>query len=238
MYFDQSAYDVRCEWGPAGLRACLAGADVVVIVDVLSFCTCVDVAVGRGAVIFPFASRDDSAEDFARSQDALLASRQRGVGYSLSPASLQAIPAGTRLVVPSPNGATLSLATGPTATLAGCLRNAAAVARAASGIGRRVTVIPAGERWPDGGVRFALEDWLGAGAIIAGLPGSRSPEAAAAADAFCTAENALPEMLAACSSGRELIERGHGEDVRLAAALNVSGAAPRLVAGAYVASEA
>jgi 2-phosphosulfolactate phosphatase len=233
MYFDQAAYDVRCQWGRAGLEACLLGSDVVVIVDVLSFSTSVDVAVGRGGTILPYDRRDDSAADFARAQGALLANRRRGQGYSLSPASLVTLPAGSRLVLPSPNGAALSLATGQMPTLAGCLRNAEAVAQAASALGRRVSVIAAGEQWPQGGLRFALEDWLGAGAVIHGLPGSRSPEAAAAETAFRHAKDDLLNILGACGSGRELIEQGHGEDVRLEAALAVSTVAPRLVQGAY-----
>jgi 2-phosphosulfolactate phosphatase len=40
-------------------------------------------------------------------------------------------------------------------------------------------------------------------------------------------------VLAGCSSGRELIERGHPDDVDLAAALNASQSAPQLRDGAY-----
>jgi 2-phosphosulfolactate phosphatase len=223
---------VVCEWGLAGLQACLARSDAVVVVDVLSFCTSVDIAVSRGSAILPYAWRDDRAAAFAQEQGALLAGR-RDVGFSLSPASLQALPHGSRLVLPSPNGATLSLATGVTPTFAGCLRNARAVARAAAALGKRVTVIAAGEQWRGGGLRFALEDWLGAGAVIHGLPGSRSAEAAAAEAAFLHGRDQLLDIMVACESGRELIERGFSEDVRLAAALGVSGFAPRLTDGAY-----
>ncbi len=45
-YFDQSGFDVRCEWGLDGL-AHVASAEVVIIVDVLSFTTTVEVAVSR-----------------------------------------------------------------------------------------------------------------------------------------------------------------------------------------------
>jgi 2-phosphosulfolactate phosphatase len=223
---------VRCEWGLAGLEARLAGTDALIVVDVLSFCTSVDIAVARGGMILPYRWRDERAAAFAQAHGALLGGR-RDAGFSLSPASLQSLPAGSRLVLPSPNGATLSLATQGVPTFAGCLRNAAAIARAASAVGPRVTVIAAGEQWRGGGLRFALEDWLGAGAVIHGLPGSRSAEAAAAESAFLNARNDLLEVLLACESGGELIERGFTDDVRLAAMLDVSEAAPRLIDGAY-----
>jgi 2-phosphosulfolactate phosphatase len=235
--FGQPEYAVRCEWGAGGLAACGPGSAAVIIVDVLSFSTAVDVAVGRGARVFPYAFRDASASEFAQAHGALLASPDRHGGFSLSPASLQTLPAGTALVLPSPNGAMLSTLTGPVPTYAACLRNAAAVAQAAAQHGAPITVVAAGERWPDRGLRVALEDWLGAGAVVSALPGPRSPEAALAEAAFQQARADVLSVLLACGSGRELIARGCREDVLLAAALNVSTAVPRLVAGAYQAAE-
>ncbi|HEY1014107.1 MAG TPA: 2-phosphosulfolactate phosphatase, partial [Herpetosiphonaceae bacterium] len=165
---------------------------------------------------------------------ALLASRDRTAGgFSLSPATLEAIEADTRLVLPSPNGATLSLAAGAIPTFAGCLRNAAAVAGAAQAAGKRISVIAAGERWTDGGLRPAIEDLLGAGAIIANLRGARSPEAELARQAFGGARDGLADILRQCSSGKELIERGCARDVELAAQLDSSRVAPFFREGAY-----
>src|SRR5215212_480789 len=154
-FFDQHDYTIRCEWGADGIIALGPTSNVIIVVDILSFSTCVDVVVSNAAHLYPYRWKDESAAHFATSIQAVLA-HPRGTnssGYSLSPASLQYIPAGTRLVVPSPNGATLSHATGTPPTLAGCLRNARAVANAAQQIGGQISIIAAGERWPDGSLR-------------------------------------------------------------------------------------
>jgi 2-phosphosulfolactate phosphatase len=235
MYFDQRHFAVRCEWGANGIATLAPESDVIVIVDVLSFSTCVDVALGNGALVYPYPWKDASAAQFAASIPAILAqSRDSDPGsYSLSPLSLRVIPPGTRLVLPSPNGATLSHASGTTPTIAGCLRNARAVAEKAQTIGRQVSVIPAGERWPDGSLRPALEDWIGAGAIIAYLTGARSAEADLAYRAFLQVQSDLMWYLKQCSSGRELLERGFAQDIDIAAELNVSDCVPLLVEGVY-----
>ena len=207
---------------------------MVVIVDVLSFTTCVDIATANGAAVFPYRFRDDSAGDYARARNALLAG-PRGAAdgtYSLSPAGLLALPAGVRLVLPSPNGSTLSLATGATPTLAGCLRNSRAVAARAARIGRRIAVIPCGERWPDDSLRPAVEDQLGAGAIISHLAGSKSPEANAAQALFESCRTDLARIVAQCASGQELIRRGFRADIEHAARLDCSDSAP-LLRGEY-----
>jgi 2-phosphosulfolactate phosphatase len=234
-WYAQTEYNIRCEWGLHGVRTLAPISDVVVIVDVLSFTTSVSVAVERGAFIYPYAGPREDVAAFAAARNAEVAGhRDSGTGYSLSPHSLVHIPAGTRLVLPSPNGSTLSTSTGDTPTLAGCLRNARAVADAAQQLGRRIAIIPAGERWrTDGSLRPCFEDLVGAGSIISGLSGPRSPEALAAEAAFVHAEAHLLRLLRGCGSGRELIERGTPADVDLAAALNASDCAPLLQDGAY-----
>jgi 2-phosphosulfolactate phosphatase len=228
MTFDQAEFQVRCEWGLEGLRALAPAADVVVIVDVLSFTTAVEIATSRGAFIFPYRFKDAAATAYARSVDAELASSDRGSGYSLSPASLRKLNPGSRLVLPSPNGSELSFAADNAAVFAACLRNAAATACAAARAGKCIAVIPAGERWPTGALRPSFEDMLGAGAVIDALPGTRSPEAEQAASAFHRFRHQLAPALRACSSGKELIERGFAPDVEIAAELNVSTTVARL----------
>lgn len=237
MFYDQAIYNIRCEWGAAGIAGLAPLADVVIIVDVLSFSTCIDVAVGRGAEVYPFASGGEALDDYATQIGAIVASHNRGdTGrYTLSPASLAPIPPGTRLVLPSPNGSTLSLATGGKVTFAGCLRNARAVAHAALSHGSSILVVPAGERWRDGTLRPAIEDLIGAGAIISYLSQHypASAEALVALNAFESSRDQLHQTLTNCSSGRELVERGFPQDVALAADLNCSDCAPHLSAGAY-----
>ena len=111
----------------------------------------------------------------------------------------------------------------PAAIVAGSLTNATAVARWAlerqGGKGDRffVAVIAAGETRDDGTIRFALEDLLGAGAIIDALADNGidycSPEAAAASAAFTGLRNATGHLVGASGSGRELAELGRRSEV-------------------------
>ncbi len=236
MFFDQQEFDIRCEWGERGVATLAPISDIVIIVDVLSFSTSVDIAVHQGVIVFPYRWKDDRAVEFAVSVNAELADPKRTNGrYSLSPQSLMHIQPGTRIVLPSPNGTTLALAANPTSVLTGCLRNAQAVALAAKKYGSKIGVIPAGERWQDDlSLRPSFEDLIGAGAIISCLSGRLSPEADSAAAAFREVKPKLGECLHQCSSGKELIELGFAKDVGLAAELNVSDCAPVLSGEAYV----
>ena len=229
---------VLSEWGLAGVEALRDRVAVFVIVDVLSFSTAVDVAVSKGAAVYPFAHGDeDGARAAADRVGAVLARPRRtpGEGFSLSPVSLMAVSAGTKLMLPSPNGSRLSLAGGGTPIMAGCLRNAAAVARAAREMAGNGTVgvVPAGERWPDGSLRPAIEDLLGAGAIIHHLGLPCSPEAQVARDAFRSAGPDLPRLIQASISGCELVERGFHRDVEIAVETEVSVCVPLLIGDAY-----
>lgn len=233
--FNQSEFDIRCEWGRHGIEQLASISDAVIIVDVLSFSTCVDIAVGRGALVYPFPFKDCRLIDYARRHKAIAASPERSEhGLSLSPVSLMQIECGAHIVLPSPNGSQLSLSVPNALVLAGCLRNADAVAAWVTSHCATVAVIAAGERWPDGSFRPAAEDLIGAGAIIARLSGSRSPEARVAVAAF---ENAvrygLDATITGCSSGKELIARRFAGDVHLAAEWNASTSVPTLRDDAY-----
>jgi len=156
--FGQGEHDVRMDWGPVGAVA--TAADVCVVVDVLSFSTSVSVAVDRGMRVFPFHWRDDRAQAFAEEKDAVLAvGRLEATTYdgappapSLSPAGLLDCAVVPRLVLPSPNGSSISTALQDVGVeiAAGCLRNATSVASWLAThlqAGRSVAVVAAGERW-------------------------------------------------------------------------------------------
>lgn len=247
--FGQGEYEVRLDWGPIGARATLA--DISVVVDVLSFSTSVTVAVERGMRVFPYRWKGSQAAAFAAEHDAVLAVGRleattvgATVAPSLSPASLLECEVVPRLVLPSPNGSTIAatLQGSDSVVAIGCLRNANAVAQrltTALDKGRSVAVIAAGERWGhDDSLRPALEDHLGAGAIVSGLVargyGDRlSPEASAAGELFSTSSDHLGTRLRNCVGGRELRSKGFGSDVDVAAELDASSVVPLLVNGAF-----
>ncbi|MET7619318.1 2-phosphosulfolactate phosphatase [Streptomyces sp. NPDC005408] len=244
---------IAFEWGPAGARRLAPGAACLVVVDVLSFTTSVSVAADAGMRVFPYRWRDGSARAYATSVDAVLAVGRREASesspWSLSPAALRRAPFTPRLVLPSPNGSTIAAEAGAATVVAASLRNADAVAQwlAAEDYGtaaRPLAVIASGERWPDGSLRPALEDQLGAGAVISALRAlgrfELTPEAAVTAAAWeSTADPAA--AVRACFSGRELIEgdlAGFAEDVRIACEISVSTAVPVLMDGAFAAQPA
>jgi 2-phosphosulfolactate phosphatase len=217
--FDQSSYQVRLEWGVAGLQR-LASADIVVVVDVLRFSSTVTDAVASGGTV----SLTDAA------------------GWSRNGATVAAAAARS--------GATVLL---------GSLRNASAVARTVLEIQNRrqqrtsVSVIAAGELTDAGDLRFAVEDQLGAGTIIAALSDlgadHTSPDAAAACESARGLRRAMRHLLTASGSGKELAD-GVDATARIQAAglnptettaaaeVDASDAVPVLVDGVFVAFEA
>lgn len=228
--YQQTNFQARMEWGYEGIEIMAPISDIVVVIDVLSFTTCVDVVLNRGGIVFPYRYRDSSAASYAKQVNAILAGK-RGESISLSPYSLSQIDLGTRIVLPSPNGATCSfMAKESKATvIAGCLRNASAVASFIQQHGGSVAVIASGERWPGGSLRPSFEDLVAAGAILHELTHYQlSPEALAAVAAFRTCKDDLSRLLEASSSGQELIAMGYLQDVSIAAQYNASTRVPIL----------
>ena len=234
-----------------------AGADVAVVVDVLSFTTTLTVALERGITVFPYRWQDDGAAAYAAARDAVLAvgrfeaaGRRGEPGVTLSPAAMTRVAGVERVVLPSPNGSTIcfDLAARGLEVVGASLRNAASVGRwlaPRAAAGATVAVVAAGERWPDGSLRPCAEDLWGAGAVLAGLTAALarepdaeagpdlSPEARLAVRAYEAVRLTLAEDLLACAGGRELAAGGFADDVHVAAELDASAVVPVLDGDAF-----
>ncbi|MGO2745570.1 2-phosphosulfolactate phosphatase [Microbacterium sp.] len=176
--FDQSAYQVRFEWGVAGLHR-LAPADVVVVVDVLRFSSTVVDAVASGHAV-PLADTVTWSRNGAAVADAAAAAASVGEGAVLI-GSLRNASAVARTVLEIQN------------------RRQARTS---------VNVIAAGELTDAGDLRLAVEDQLGAGTIIAALSDlgldHTSPEAAAACESARGLRRAMRHLLTASGSAKEI----------------------------------
>ncbi len=245
----QAPHGVRFDWGATGGRAIAAGADVAVVVDVLSFSTTLSVAADLGVVVLPYPWEAEDAPTYAAQHRATLAVG-RGVAQpgqvSISPASVRTADPVERLVLPSPNGSAISveLASIVTTVVGASLRNAVAVAdwiaREHDAETASIAVVAAGELWPDGSLRPAIEDLWGAGAVLAALedhdwPGL-SPEAAMAADAYRLIADREESHLMACAGGRELVDAGYAEDIAVAAEVGLGLTVPLLSDRGFIAA--
>lgn len=216
---------IHVEWGAQALDL---KSEVIVIVDCLSFSTATTVATAKGARIYPF-SLQGELENFAAEIQVQSAQKRSLGGLSLSPASLASLAAGDEIILPSPNGSHLSLYADAPIVLIGCLRNAKAVVDFLNQSGvASVQFVAAGERWQDGSLRPAFEDWIACGAMIKGLIGDTTPEAGAAAATYQWAAPDLRNLMMKCVSGQELCARGFGQDVEWASELSVVNHVPIL----------
>jgi 2-phosphosulfolactate phosphatase len=237
---------VRFEWGAAGAAMLAESCAVLVVVDVLSFTTAVSVAVERGTRVHPFPWDGPECVAYADRVGAVLAADRHAATaahpWSLSPAALRHAPVVPELVLPSPNGSTICAAAASTGAevVAACLRNAPAVAwwLLRQGYGdamRPIGVVAAGERWPDGTLRPAVEDLVGAALVLDGLAGARgglSVEAAVTLSLLDAVTN-LAGAVRGSASGRELEAGGYSADVDVAVQIGVSGVVPALRTGVF-----
>ncbi|MFS8183137.1 2-phosphosulfolactate phosphatase [Pseudovibrio denitrificans] len=215
---------VHVEWGR---NASSDGFAATVIVDCLSFSTATAVACGRGALVVPVADREEGKK-LATEVGGVRAHKRREGGFSLSPPTLMGLAADEVLVLPSPNGATLSTLPREGRVFAGALRNASAVAAYLAEISGKVLLLAAGEKWPDGSLRPAFEDQIACGAIAHYLECSLSPEASLAQAGYLSCADALHSVLEGCVSGQELTHYGYAADVEWAAQLNAERCVPEL----------
>ena len=228
--------------GGRGPGAGAARGDVLVVVDTLRFSTATATAVHYGAEIYPCLPTEDAGAVAARigGQAALGHAEAPHAGFSLSPLSYVGVAPGTRVVLPSPNGATCArYAAAVPHLFVGALVNAtataAAVARRGHAAALGVTVVACGERWAppaeDEPLRVAVEDELGAGAILAALDGPRLPPVPGGRRERRRLPAAAPRvegLLWDCGSGRELRAKGFAADVRHAARLDLYDCAPAM----------
>ncbi|HEX6289952.1 MAG TPA: 2-phosphosulfolactate phosphatase [Herpetosiphonaceae bacterium] len=236
--FSQDPYRCRLEWGRAGARRAAERGDLLVVVDTLSFSSTTVTAVQHGAIVYPCAHDEDPAMLARRVGGEVAVGRgdvPHSGRFSLSPLTYLDVAPGTRIVLRSPNGATCSRYAPQVPHLfVGALLNAAAVAAVVADMlestEARVTLLACGERWAtsgeDGALRFAIEDALGAGAILSYLPYPKSPEARVCEAAYTAMREDIGALLWECGSGRELRERGFGGDVEHAGRLNLYDAVP------------
>ncbi|MET9314238.1 2-phosphosulfolactate phosphatase [Kribbella sp. NPDC003505] len=235
--YAQDGFGVGFDWGPVGAE--VVAGDIVAVVDVLSFTTAVTVAADLGIDVYPYRWRDETAVVYAEQNSATLAVGRSAAGpdgVSLSPGSIRRVTGITKLVLPSPNGSTISeqlSETGAT-VIAVSLRNRTAAAawvtkQLTERPAAKVVAIAAGERWKDGSLRPAVEDLWGAGGFLSALQrDDLSPEARAAAAAYEAVADELPRMLHECAGGRELTQYGFPEDVAVAAEVDESRSVPVL----------
>jgi 2-phosphosulfolactate phosphatase len=237
----QDAYRCRLDWGWSGVRQAADRGDIVVIVDTLSFSTTAVTAVQHSGIIYPCATQEQAAR-VAQQVGSELAVMRKEVPargrFSLSPRTYLALEPGCKVAIASPNGATCcGYGSQAPALLVGTLINARTVAAALSQLLERepdlnATIIACGERWripsEDGPLRFAIEDYLGVGAILSYLNYETAPEAKVCRGAFLQASDDIEALLWDCATGRELRDKGFGEDVRHAARLNVYETVPIL----------
>jgi 2-phosphosulfolactate phosphatase len=247
---DTAGPRVQFDWGRRGAQAAAERGDILVVVDTLRFSTAAATAVHHGAVIYPCPIDEALVTALARRVGGEVALHRHTTftppstpaRFSLSPRTYLVVEPGTRVVLPSPNGATCCQY-GPRtpALFVGALVNAHAVAGAVAHLltttqqQLNVIVLACGERWQipaeEGVLRFALEDYLGAGAVLVALealPFPQTVEAQACGATFRALREQLEATLWECESGQELRTKGLGEDVRHAAQLNIYNTAPVL----------
>ena len=206
--FDQHRYQVRHEWGAAGLER-LAPADVVVVVDVLRFSTTVTDAVARGETVpLDYAAHAGSLNGAAVAQVAA----ETGALVMLGCLRNASAVARAILAEQQRRGDRTSIAIVAAGELGG--------------------------REPGAPLRFAVEDQLAAGAIVDALGAlgvdHTSPEAAAAGESFRGLRAAVRHLLTASGSGQELLDLGRRDEVLNAAVVDAASAVPVLRDGVFV----
>lgn len=229
---------IHLDWCIEGLKLALKNKNIVVIVDTLRFSSAVVTAIGNGFTIYPISDQKKGAK-LAASIGAEMSGKPGKAKYSISPLSyLNTVgPDIKKVVLYSPNGAACAeLVREQVIAYIGCLLNAKAVGDEVTTTARKlkqnVTIIAAGEQQAiDTGERivyvkkkarrvFAVEDYLGCGAIISYMPLLKSTEAEVCELTFKELRNKIEELLLESFSGKYLVQNNLEHDVKHAAQLN------------------
>jgi 2-phosphosulfolactate phosphatase len=208
--------------GAPGMRQALADGDVPVIVDVLRFSSTVTTAVANGFTIIPADWRDE-AERLADRLGAAVSGPTGKARYSLSPLDYLDPKAPEDVVLVSPNGASLArIVTGKEIAFVACLLNARTAGRllreASERTGRGIVLVAAGEAAEEQEAdlvqrRFAIEDWLGCGAILAELRMEETPEAVVCRRTYEACRHDAADLIKGSLSGRYLAKKGFDFDL-------------------------
>lgn len=219
------------------------GRSLIIVVDVLRASSSIVTLLSRRAShVIPAADIDAARSFKQRFPDHLLCGERGGLppegfDYGNSPVEFSRIDfAGSGVILATSNGTRiLSELAGAPAVIVGSMLNRTACAQVALAV--------AGERQLDisvvcsaGGSTFALEDALGAGAIVdaaSAIDGSLALSDAArfGRDAFLSAAGDMEDAVASAYHARDLIEAGFAEDVAYCARLDAIDVAPVLERG-------
>ena len=210
-------------------------ADCYLVVDLLRATTTIAMLFSAGLRDLVVVDSIGLAQEYATLDKRLLLGEvgglpPEGFDYGNSPVEAAAAPVqGRGAVLFTTNGtAALCARAGHGAILSCSLVNAKAVVNAAARY-ESVLVTCAGT---GGGTRFALEDFLAAGAIVR-LQTEASPEAELGDAARLAAEAADPglirERIISSEHGKETVELGFAPDIDLAIQVGISEAIPEVV---------
>ncbi|MCX7030793.1 MAG: 2-phosphosulfolactate phosphatase, partial [Spirochaetes bacterium] len=174
-------------------------------------------AVANGFTIIP-SDRSEDARHLADRLGCAVSGPTGKARYSLSPLDYLDPKAPEDVVLVSPNGAALArIAGGEACAFIACLLNARTAGRllreVSEGTGKGIVLIAAGEA-AEGQEqdivqrRFAIEDYLGCGAILAELRMEETPEAVVCRRTFEACRHDCAELIRGSLSGRYLAKNG------------------------------
>ena len=212
---------VHIAWGPQAVASASKEGKAIAIVDVLRFSSTVVTAIANGFEIYPCESPTKARQLEART-GAVVSGKFGTAKFSLSPLNCLNPKETTEVILVSPNGAACSTAADPEySVFIGSFLNARATARAltnSTNATNGVILVAAGEVAEDQfddlqTRRFALEDYLGCGAILSQMRMPMTPEAEICKRAFEYSLQDYVQLIRECDSGKYLVERNQEADI-------------------------